>query len=127
MGLIYADVSLTNPTRGDLAGIELRMLADTGATLSIIPEAVALQLELPLDHYPRRPIELADGSTRVVPYVAPLVFHFKNRISVGPALVTGDDPVLGALQMEDMDLVLLPQKRAIDVNPAHPNRPVARA
>jgi hypothetical protein len=37
------------------------------------------------------------------------------------ALVMGDQALLGAIPMEDMDLVLIPKTRRIDVNPASPN------
>jgi len=33
----------------------------------------------------------------------------------------GDHVLLGAIPMEDMDLVILPKDRRLDVNPASPN------
>jgi hypothetical protein len=33
----------------------------------------------------------------------------------------GDEVLLGAIPMEDMDLVSLPQQRLADVNPQSPN------
>jgi hypothetical protein len=33
----------------------------------------------------------------------------------------GDQVLLGAIPMEDMDLVLIPKTRTADVNPASPN------
>jgi hypothetical protein len=33
----------------------------------------------------------------------------------------GDEPWLGAIPMEDMDLVVLPKTRQVVVNPANPN------
>ena len=127
MGLAHADLTLENPSRPDVGPVAVRALADTGATFSTIPESVALRLGLDLDLYPRRQVSLADGGTRTVPYVAPVIFRFEGRLSVSPALVMGDDPVLGALQMEDMDLVVRPQRRAVEVNPTHPTGPIARA
>jgi hypothetical protein len=33
----------------------------------------------------------------------------------------GDEVLLGAIPMEDMDLVIIPRTRTLDVNPANPN------
>jgi len=37
------------------------------------------------------------------------------------ALVMGDQSLLGAIPMEDMDLVVVPQTREVIVNPNSPN------
>jgi hypothetical protein len=37
------------------------------------------------------------------------------------ALVIGDEVLLGAIPMEDMDLVVNPRDRSVDVNPDSPN------
>ena len=37
------------------------------------------------------------------------------------ALVMGDVVLLGAIPMEDMDLVVIPKTRRLDVNPDSPN------
>jgi hypothetical protein len=36
-------------------------------------------------------------------------------------LVLGDQVLLGAIPMEDMDLVIIPKIRTVDVNPNSPN------
>jgi hypothetical protein len=36
-------------------------------------------------------------------------------------VVLGDEVLLGAVPMEDMDLVVLPATRRVAVNPLHPN------
>ena len=33
----------------------------------------------------------------------------------------GDQVLLGAIPMEDMDLIIIPKTRSIDVNPLSPN------
>jgi len=66
-------------------------------------------------------VTLADGSKRVIPYVRPVEVRFKNRVGFGGALVMGDQVLLGAIPMEDMDLVIHPKTRKIDVNPDTPN------
>jgi hypothetical protein len=37
------------------------------------------------------------------------------------ALVLGNEVLLGAIPMEDMDLVIIPKTRTVDVNPENPN------
>ncbi|HEX9781916.1 MAG TPA: hypothetical protein VGA56_04180 [Opitutaceae bacterium] len=64
---------------------------------------------------------IADGSKRELPYVGPIEVRFKNRVGFVGAIVMGDQVLLGAIPMEDMDLVVLPKDRRIDVNPASPN------
>ncbi len=64
---------------------------------------------------------LADGSKKLVSYVGPIEIRFKNRVGFAGALVMGDQILLGAIPMEDMDLVVIPNKRTIDVNPDSPN------
>lgn len=46
--------------------------------------------------------------------------RFKNRVGFTGALVMGDQVLLGAIPMEDMDLVVIPKTRTLDVNPASP-------
>ena len=64
---------------------------------------------------------MADGSKRLVPYVGPLELRFKNRAGYAGALVMGDQVLLGAIPMEDVDLVILPKERRLDINPDNPN------
>ena len=123
MGLIHADIEILNTRRADLQPITVRAMADTGAVLTCIPETVALQLQIDFDSASRRPTTFADGSTKLIPYVGPLRFFFKNRESFGGALVMGDEVLLGSVQMEDMDVMLFPRDRKLDVNPASPNFP----
>ncbi len=57
----------------------------------------------------------------MLPYVGPIETRFKNRSAFVGAIVMGDQVLLGAIPMEDMDLVVLPQDRRVDVNPLSPN------
>ena len=47
----------------------------------------------------------ADERSHVVPYVGPIQIRFQNRTCFTGALVLGDTVLLGAVPMEDMDLV----------------------
>jgi clan AA aspartic protease len=119
MGLTYARLRLANARRPDLAAIEVDALADTGALHLRIPEHVALQLQL--DELEKREVTIADGSTRLVPYKGPLIVAFANRQCFAGAMVLGTQALLGAIPMEDMDLVVLPSTQQVAVNPANPN------
>ena len=114
-----ANLQLTNPREPLLAPIEVPALADTGSVFLCIPEHVRLQLKLEV--LERREVKLADGSRASYPYVGPLVVRFKNRTGFMGALVLGDEVLLGAIPMEEMDLVVNPRDRTVDVNPDSPN------
>jgi clan AA aspartic protease len=119
MGLSYARIKLANARRPELAPIEVNALADAGALHPSIPEHIATQRQL--DELERREVKIADGSTRLVPYRGPIVVTFANRHCYAGAMVLGDEALLGAIPMEDMDLVVLPGTRSVTVNPASPN------
>src|SRR2546430_8133531 len=43
---------------------------------------------------------------------SPIELRFKNRVGFVGALVMGDQVLLGAIPMEDMDLVIIPSSRS---------------
>ncbi|HJR70215.1 MAG TPA: clan AA aspartic protease [Gammaproteobacteria bacterium] len=119
MGLVMTKLQLSNPREPALATIEVAALADTGSVFLCIPEHVRLQLKLEVRE--QREVKLADGSRATYPYVGPIVLRFKNRTGFVGALVLGDEVLLGAIPMEEMDLVVNPRDRSVDVNPESPN------
>ena len=119
MGLVNGHLLLKNPRLVELAGVEVDALVDTGAVHLCIPEHVRIQLKL--EAIQEKEVTLADGSKRLVPYVGPIEIQFKNRTGFAGALVLGDRVLLGAIPMEDMDLVVIPKTRTVDVNPDSPN------
>ena len=119
MGLVVGKVVLLNPRKPKLAPLEVEVLADSGAVHLCIPPHV--QMQLGLEEISKKEVVLADGSQRLVPYVGPVEVRFKNRVGFVGALVMGDQALLGAIPMEDMDLVILPKTKKLDVNPASPN------
>ncbi len=125
MRLIRGSFSLSNPTRPDLAPLEVSALADSGAVHLCIPEHLAIQLSLA--ELERREVVLADGHRRTVPYVGPVEVRFRNRRCFTGAMVLGNEVLLGAIPMEDMDLVLRRQLQSVDVNPESPNIPLSVA
>ena len=118
-GLVTAKIILKNPQEKKLKPIEENALVDSGAGHLCIPEHIRIQLKL--KEIDKKEVSLADGSKRLVPYVGPIEIRYKNRVGFAGALVLGDQVLLGAIPMEDMDLVIIPSKRVLDVNPDSPN------
>ncbi len=112
-------LTLSNPRLPEAEPIQVEALADTGAVHLCIPEHVRLQLGL--DIQDQKEVTLADGSRRMTPYVGPIEVRFANRVGFTGALVMGDQVLLGAIPMEDMDLVVIPKDRRVAVNPSSPN------
>ena len=119
MGLVTAKLQLSNPREPSLASMAVDALADTGSVFLCIPEHVRLQLKVEVLEW--REVKLADGSRASYPYAGPVVLRFKNRTGCVGALVMGDEVLLGAIPLEDMDLVVNPRDRTVDVNPDSPN------
>ena len=119
MGLVNGKVLLKNPRLPELAPVDVVALADSGAVHLCIPEHVQIQLKL--EAIDSKEVTLADGSKKLVPYVGPIELRFKNRVGFAGALVMGDQVLLGAIPMEDMDLIIIPKTRTLDVNPDSPN------
>ena len=124
MGFVFADVQLSNPRRPDLAPVQVKALADTGALTLCIPVYIAVQLALECETM--REVSVADGRSAEVPYVGPITVSFGNRLCYVGALVLGDEVLLGSVPMEDMDLIVNPGRREVTVDPTSPNLPHAR-
>jgi clan AA aspartic protease len=90
-----------------------------------IPEHIALQLQLKARS--KREVQTADGKSHLVDYVSPVRISMLNRECVTGALVIGNQVLLGAIPMEDMDLIIEPAKLRVSVNPLSPNIPVSMA
>ncbi len=123
MGFVDTNLELSNPRLPELKSITVKAMVDTGAMMLCIPAHIAAQLQLVEAN--QREATMADGTVKLVPYVGPLAISFENRLCYGGALVLGDEVLLGAVPMEDMDLIISPQHRKVVVNPASPNFPSA--
>jgi clan AA aspartic protease len=135
MGLVYANVELINA--GDVAlskrnyigeeeikRLSINMLVDTGAYNLCINESIQEQLQLPFVE--KRMNITADGRRIELDVVGPVLLKFKNRNTSCLALVLPDnnEPLLGAIPLEDMDVIIHPQRLELMVNPEHPYIPV---
>ncbi len=119
MGLVYAEIGLSNPKIVENKPMLVNSLVDTGALHLCVPEHVAIQLEL--EELYKREVVTADGRKHLVPYMGPLIVKFENRACFTGALVMGDEVLLGAVPMEDMDVLISPAKQMLTVNPESPN------
>ena len=119
MDLTNAKIQLRNPRLPDLEPVEVDALADTGSVHLCIPAHTQIQLKLA--QVDEKEVTLADGSRKLVPYVGPIELRYRNRTGFAGALVMGDQALLGAIPMEDMDLVVVPRSRTVIVNPDSPN------
>ncbi len=125
MGHIRTAITLSNPRIPGLLPVTIEALVDTGAMTLCIPPELAARLQLHLDEGEWRKATMADGTMREVPYVGPVKVSFGNRSCYGGTLVMGDEVLLGAVQMEDLDLIVVPAHRRVVVNPASPEFPSA--
>ena len=60
-----------------------------------------------------------------VPYVGPVRVAYEGRSCFVGALVVGDAVLLGAVVMEDMDLIVHPGRLRLEPDPRSPNIPHA--
>jgi len=131
MGLVYADIELINA--GDLEmvrqkfmdpdevkRIHVNMLVDTGSVYMFINENIQEQLQLAV--LEKRKGQLANGHIVEYDVVGPLEVKFKNRrCTVNAMVLPGDNqPLLGAIPLEDMDVLIHPYRQELIVNPEHP-------
>ena len=131
MGLVYAEIKLINGgdlemARRHIIGEEevkemyVNMLVDSGAYMLAINKNIQEQLQLPVVE--KRKAQLADGSIQEYDVVGPVEVRFKNRQSTCRAMVLPGDnePLLGSIPMEDMDVLIHPLRQELIVNPEHP-------
>ena len=137
MGLVYADLELINVIDIEMASkhiigedeikrIHSNMLADSGAFMMSINENIQAILQLPFIE--KRKAVLADSSIAEYDTVGPIMVKFKNRTATCNAFVLKGDaePLLGAISMEEMDVLIHPQKQELVVNPEHPEYAVLK-
>ena len=102
-----------------IKAMEVEALVDSGALHLCIPEKVAIQLNL--KELYKKDVTTADGKEHLCSYVGPVEIQFENRGCFTGAIVLGDEILLGAIPMEDMDVLISPAQRKLIVNPKSPN------
>ena len=131
MGLVYAEVELINGAdlilakrniigQDEIKRMPVKMLVDTGSYMMAINETIQEQLQL--QFVEKRKAQTANGHVEEYEVVGPVEVKFKNRrCNVDAMVLPGDnEPLLGAIPMEDMDVLIHPQRQELIVNPDHP-------
>jgi clan AA aspartic protease len=131
MGLVIAELELLNAgdiyaarmgyiKEKEIKKIKADLLVDSGAYMLAINESVRLQLNLP--KVDEQVAELANGALQKVDVVGPVEVRFQNRSTTCRAVVLPGNTqmLLGAIPMEDLDVVIDPKKQQLIVNPQSP-------
>lgn len=131
MGLVYTEIELINGEdlalqRHHIIGEEevkrmtIKALVDTGSYMLCINEEIQAQLQFPIVE--QRKAETADGRILEFDVADNVQVRFKNRATTCRAMILPGDsePLLGAIPLEDMDVLIHPQRQELIVNPDHP-------
>ncbi len=131
MGLVYAEIELSNGgdmymfrqkliKETDIKKTTISALVDNGAYMLAINENIKAQLGLPLIE--KQFSRLADESIIELEVVGSVEVRFENRSTTVRAIVLpgNSEVLLGAIPMEDMDVLIDPKKQKLVVNPEHP-------
>ena len=119
MGMVYSEITLSNASDGSIKPMKVKCLVDTGSTYLCVPEHIFIQLKLRT--LEEREVTLANGHKEMLKYAGPVQVNFEDRNCFVGTLVTGDEVLLGAVPMEDMDLIVHPKLLKLSVNPDNPN------
>ncbi|MGI8788267.1 MAG: clan AA aspartic protease [Pyrinomonadaceae bacterium] len=131
MGLVYAEIELFNAgelynfRKGEISEDEVKQvkvnaLVDSGSYMLTINDTIQNQLGLPLIE--KQFSVLADDTEIEVEVVGPVEVRFENRRTSVDAIIipNSSEVLLGAIPMEDMDVLIDPRERRLVVNPKHP-------
>ena len=131
MGLVYAEIDLISVDdmvlhrRGYLEEEKIKQvrvsaLVDSGAYMLCINENVKAQLDLPLIE--KQFSRMADETLLELEVVGPVEIRFENRSTTLRAIVLprNSEVLLGAIPLEDMDVLIDPKRQKLVVNPEHP-------
>jgi clan AA aspartic protease len=131
MGLVYAEVELINAEdlalarkfyigEDEIKRMYVTGLVDTGSYMLCINESIQAQMQFPVME--KRIGQMANGDRIECDVVSQVELRFKNRRTICNAMILpGDSEVLiGAIPLEDMDVLIHPLRQELIVNPEHP-------
>ncbi len=131
MGLIRTELEVTNGddlallrkniiTKDKVKKMMVKVLVDSGAYMLAINENIRTQLDLPT--VDSRLAEMANGETIHLDVVGPVEVRFGNRRGTFEAMVLpgNSECLLGAIPMQDLDLVIFEKEEKIMINPDQP-------
>jgi clan AA aspartic protease len=135
VGRVMAKIKLSNNTdlskareglieSGAVRTAEIEGLADTGATMLVLPADVVARLGLVPDG--DRTVKYANGQLAKVPRVTGVRIEILGRDMTCDALVepAGTIALIGQIPLEGLDLVVDPKSHDVTVNPASPDSPL---
>jgi clan AA aspartic protease len=133
MGLTYANIQLQNGNdvsdynrkrigEDEIRQIEINALVDTGSIMLAINEPIRAALDLPI--IGKKVSQLADGTRIELPVAGSIMVRYLDRWCITSALLLPDDqePLLGAIPLEEMDLYIHPGRG--ELLPVHPEGPL---
>jgi len=123
MGIVHTEITLKNA--GDVLNVRhgiaenpeirqttLQVVVDTGAMTLVINEQMRQQLGLAV--VGTKQATLADDTKKTVQIAEPVEVHWKNRsMTCQPWVVNSGRILLGAIPLEDMDLIVDPAKQEL--------------
>ncbi|QLH44974.1 MAG: clan AA aspartic protease [Bacteroidota bacterium] len=129
--MVYAEIELINGEditlakrhiigEDEIKRMYVNTLLDSGSYNLCINEVIQEQLQFPI--VDKRSAKTADGRIIECDMVGNVEIRFKNRATTCRAMVLPGncEPLLGAIPMEDMDVLIHPQRQELIVNPEHP-------
>ncbi len=135
---MYAEITLIN--QNDLAmvkrniidsdevrKINVNMLVDSGAYQMAINEPIQEQLNLPFIEKKR--LVMANGTIEEFDVVGPILVKFRNRTATCSSAVVlegNNEPLFGAIPMEEMDVLIDPKRQKLILHPDHPDGALLR-
>jgi clan AA aspartic protease len=131
MGLVYANIELINSgdvevarrgfiKKNEIRKAKVKALVDSGAYMLCINQSLKEQLGLAV--IDTQVAELANGIKERYEIVGPVEVIFENRSTSCRALVLPGDAevLLGAIPIEDMDVIIDPKDQKLKVHPLRP-------
>lgn len=132
MGLVHAEIELINGEdlvlarrhvigEDEVKRMNVTMLVDTGAINMCINEHVQSYMQFPSQG--KRRFTLATGEVAELEVVSNVEVRFKNRSTECRAIVLpgNSDLLLGAIPLEDLDVIIDARRQELDVNPESPD------
>jgi hypothetical protein len=124
MGMVYADIELINAEdlamarrnlldQDEIRRIHINILVDNGSYMMAINQNIQSILNLPFKYKKR--LQLADAQACEYDVVGPLEVKFGDRTATCNAVVLPGDsePLLGAIPMEEMGVLINPQRQEL--------------
>lgn len=124
MGIVYTTLKIRNLyTKGDFQTISAKV--DTGATMLVIPQELADDLQLPIMR--KQFVKYANEKTEELNVVGGIELEVCGRVGNFEAVVQPNKnyALLGAIPMEALDLIVEPATLGIYPNPRSPKMPMA--